>query len=271
LIAGLALVAVTNGVALGGAAWNRSGTPDSVLALTQRELEPPYMFKGSQENSGLTLQLLWRVVPVRDHDERAFPYSTGSGAPAWLDAAKMQSLGFETKSAVDDASARGFERYRSQLPRDVFVVLELDGPAYQEILERTRQAATVIEAKDERGEGKKTAQALIDGETNRSSRLFAVDVGLDRDALRRQFADRARYAIVRGQVRPAWAGPRVPASGLVSSLSADNINVPLEMRGVFEGVVRASYRRPSDDATRFEARLAFGQRLEPWLVSATRK
>ena len=55
LIAGLALVAVTNGVALGGAAWNRSGTPDSVLALTQRELEPPYMFKGAQENSGLTL------------------------------------------------------------------------------------------------------------------------------------------------------------------------------------------------------------------------
>ncbi|MFL6653087.1 MAG: DUF4824 family protein, partial [Sulfurifustaceae bacterium] len=42
LLAGIALIAATNAVALVGVAYNRSGEPSSVLKLTERELALPY-------------------------------------------------------------------------------------------------------------------------------------------------------------------------------------------------------------------------------------
>ena len=38
---GLALIAVVNGIAISGVAYNRSGEPESKLRLSERELYPP--------------------------------------------------------------------------------------------------------------------------------------------------------------------------------------------------------------------------------------
>ena len=38
LAIGIALIVLTNAVALGGVWWNRSATPESALTLSQREL-----------------------------------------------------------------------------------------------------------------------------------------------------------------------------------------------------------------------------------------
>ncbi|HEX5685439.1 MAG TPA: DUF4824 family protein [Ideonella sp.] len=272
LIAGLALITTTNLVALGGAAYNRSGEPDSVLNVSQRELRPSYAGAGGKENSGLTLQLRWRVLPQAEiRSVYAFD-GEGGGAPAWLDVAKMAELGFELKTTIAASGADAARRHDRQLPRDVLVVLELDGPVYQQARERASTAAKEVEAKNERGDGKKDAQEIIDREERWSSRLFAVDVGLDRAALRAKYPDRTKYAIVRGQVRPAWEPSGKAGGGTINNLSAETINVPLQMRGAFEGVLPVSYRPPGDDeGRRFDARLAFGQRLEPWLLSATRQ
>ena len=43
-IAGLAIIIVTNIVALAGVAYNRSGEPDAVVELTERELGLPYRY-----------------------------------------------------------------------------------------------------------------------------------------------------------------------------------------------------------------------------------
>ena len=272
LIAGLALITTTNLVALGGAAYNRSGEPDSTLSVTQRELRPSYAGVGRKENSGLTLHLRWRVLQQTEiRSVYAFD-GEGGGAPAWLDAAKMAELGFDQKITVHRSGSDAEWRHERQLPRDALVVLELDGPVYQQALERARHAATEVESKNERGTGKKDAQEIIDREERWSSRLFAVDAGLDRDALRAKYPDRQKYAIVRGQVRPAWQPSGKVGGGTLYDLSAEAINVPLEMRGAFEGVLPASYQRSEDDKGRhFEARVAFGQRLEPWLIAATRR
>ncbi len=271
LIAGLALITTTNLVALGGAAYNRSGEPDSVLSVTQRELRPSYAGVGRKENSGLTLHLRWRVLPQAEITSVYAFDGEGGGAPAWLDAAKMAELGFEQKTTTHRSGAEADWRRERQLPRDVLVVLELDGPVYQQALERARQAAKEVELKNDRGEGKKDAQEIIDREERASSRLFAVDAGREREALRAKYPDRQKYAIVRGQVRPAWEASGKVGGGMLYDLSAEAINVPLETRGAFEGVSPPSYQRSKDEGRHFEAKVAFGQRLEPWLIAAAQK
>ncbi len=272
LLAGLALMAVTNVITLAGAAYNRGGAPDSTLEVTQRELRPLVARVGRKENSGLALQLRWRVLPRDFRRERLHLYNdSGGGAPAWLDAPKLASLGFRTKGSIDRLEASGNSTYRRQLPRDVLVVLELDGPAYQEALARAAQVAKDVEAKNELGNGQKDARAIMDGESRLSSRLFAVDAGLDRDALRRKFPDRTKYAIVRGQIRPIWSQRGKPGGGVIDSLSAERVNVPLNMRGALAGVTPMNDGLHTAEGTRFEGRLAFGQRLEPWLIALAGK
>lgn len=265
LVAGLTLLALTNLVALGGAAYNRSGEPDSVLSVSQRELQPSYAGVRQKENSGLTLRLQWRV-PQKDEPDRFYSYiGEGGGTPSWLDAAKMASLGFEPLPAPTEAGSQA--RRRHPLPRDVLVVLEFDGAAYQQALERARAAARKVEAKNERGEGRQDAQEIIFWAEQQSSRLFAIDAGLDRASLRAKYPDRQKYAIVLGRVRQDWWG-RAEAGGRIDSLLADEINVPLELRAAFDGIAPARQAQPEGEQHTVQARLAFGQRLEPWLVEA---
>ena len=124
-------------------------------------------------------------------------------------------------------------------------------------------------------EALKLAERIVPLERERNSRIFVVDAGLDAGALRAQYPDRAHYAIVRGQVEPAY-GYRGSGNhaGRVKQLSIGTIHVPLEMRGVFEGAtpdMGDGLEVRSPRAVRYDADLAFGRRLEPWLATAARK
>ena len=272
LIAGLALIAITNAIALGGAAYNRSGQPDSTLALSDRELQMPYAAWSGSENSGLSLRLNWRVLQEPASGEPLYRYFSGRGStPAWLDAQKMASLGFSSYAPEALVDPREESAYERQLPRDVLLVLELDGPAYRLSLERLGRAAQEIEAKNLRGQGKKDSDTMIDRETRRSSRLFVVDAGLDREALRHQFPDRTKYAIVRGQVRPSRMQGARAGSGVIEGLSVESVNVPLQLRAALEGALPPDRRYRGEDTERFEATVVWGQRMEPWLAAAAKK
>lgn len=272
LIAGLALVGLTNAVLLGGVAYNRSGEPDSSLRLTERELRPPYEWANRKENSGLELRLHWRVLQADDPNARLHRVATeGGGTPAWLDESKMASLGFDMARSTQRIEQNEDSAFERQLPRDVLVVLELEGPTYRMALERAADATKEAETTNEHGTGKKAAVELMDRETHRSSRLFAVDAGLDRAALRRRYPDRAQYAIVRGQVRPArLEHSNWQPAGVITDLGATAINVPLAMHDAFKWVAPNSAAIPTEGGTHIDARLAIGQRLEPWLISAAR-
>jgi hypothetical protein len=264
LVAGLALLATTNLVALGGAAYNRSGEPQTVLNVSQRELRPSYPGAREKENSGLTLRLRWRVLE-QDESSHYIDYREGGGTPAWLDEAKMASLGFEPLPAASQPSED--VRRRHPLPRDVLIVLEFNGPTYRQALDRARGVARKVEEKNERGEGKKDAEEIVVWAERLSSRLFAVDAGLDRASLRAKYPDRQKYVIVRGRVRQDWWG-RATAGGRIDRLLADEINVPLELRAAFDGIGPGHQAQADGEERTVQARLAFGQRLEPWLVEA---
>ena len=275
LIAGAGLIVLTNAVALVGVAYNRSGEPDSVLALTQRELQMPYKWWRDRENSGIALRLLWRVHKEEIGDE----IDVGSwygGTPGWLTKAKLAELGFDVSQPED--SNRGRRHYEKQLPKEVLLALELDGPAYAEARERAKRHADREEALRANNPDKKEfelrakeARDRLDREERQYSRLFAVDAGLDAGALRSKYPDRAHYAIARGQVRPfvAGSGRSLKLSGYVSELSIDEIRVPLEFRNVFEHALPDA-ATGAHSLARFDTKVAFGKRLEPWITAAAR-
>jgi hypothetical protein len=253
LAAGLALLVLANAVVLLGVAYNRSGASDGLLQLSERELRlPPTGWGVARDNSGIALRIDWRT-----------------GKPGWLDRGKLQSLGFDV-SGTDTPAAR--QRYSKQLPREVLLVMELDGPAYRASLSAARAEAERSEAKlasDPQNRAYRasaaSAQRMLDYEEQGASRLFIVDAGLDAAALRARYPDLGHYAIVRGTVAPgSWA------AGSVSGVSIDEINVPARYRQVFTSMPRTyQYRALPPPQGRYRVTVAYGRRLEPWIVAVS--
>lgn len=254
LIAGLALIGLTNAIALGGVWYNRSGEPDSRLLLSERELRRSHDW-AMRENSGLALRLDWRRPSDPKGDDR---YQS-----LMLDEARLLSLGF---TATDRDEPRFDNRNR-----EVLVVLELDGPARMAELERARQRLQKTRSElraapqdKRRQDAERAARDYVEQEELRESRLFAVDVGLDHAALRSRYPDRSRYAIVTGNVS-AWVRDG-QLTGQIGRLSITEINVPHAWReGLSKELVREG---DGDPPPRFRLWLSFGQRLEPWIDSA---
>jgi hypothetical protein len=272
LAAGALLILLANAVALTGVYLNRNGEAESRLTLSQRELTTPWGWSMAKENSGLALSLNWRVIDPAVGEFGGYGFS--GGTPDWLDAAHMAALGFDTTLPADGAF--GSRRFERQLPREVLLVLELAGPAWQQALEKARQNAARHEAASlanagskEFAEKAKRAQEQLKREEGTNSRLFAIDAGLDRAALRARYADRGRYLILKGTVRPRLAtqDKKTRVTGYVSALAVTQINVPHALRPVLEPALRNHKRTADDPAPRFEAAIAVGQRLEPWIES----
>jgi hypothetical protein len=247
LVAGLALILVTNAVVLAGAAYNRGGEPAAVLQVTERELRAPGSWGFESENSGLALGLAWRVAGSAEDD---YGFGGYGGRATWLDRARLAELGFDVSLSPDHP--RADRHYGRQLPREVLIVMEMNGPAYQSALRRAEERAA------RPGSNQYDATHLA-SERERFSRLFLVDAGLDYDSLRARYPDKSRYAIVRGKVRvDRWlATNKGGLHGHVSELSVSALNVPLELRDVL--------RR---EASAYTATVEFGRRLEPWFTAA---
>lgn len=275
LITGLALIVVVNLIALGGVTYNRSGEAESMLRLDDRELQMPWSWNGSKENSGVALHLQWRVLGDELADATN-PYWSASGFPAWLDENKMTALGFEREGNPGE-EGRMFSR---QLAKEVYLVLELDGSAYRQALERASQHAEKEKALETANPGNKefaqrakAAQEQLRREQREASRLFVVDAVLDVDTLRAKYPDRSHYAIVRGRVQPRFDYLKSERrwGGYIASLAVTEINVPVSMQQGLKLRPRSDLSQPRDAAGRFEADVAFGKRLEPWLISIAGK
>lgn len=208
-----AVVVVANLVAIAGVARNRSGEPEAELWLTERELpRAPW----TDESTGVFLRLEWA---------RSLPGSKADWP--WFDAAKLEALGFDCGHPADAPDAA--THYARLMPRNAYVVLDLDGPP---------------EAPPET-----------------ASRLVPIDAGTDPAALRRLHPDRARQVIVPAVVSAAWRDGLV--FGRIRQLRVSQVHVP---KDVAAGV--PALRRRDAAAPRYEVLVRFGARLEPWAVEA---
>ena len=267
LMAGVALILAINAIALGGVAYNRSGEPESRIQLSERELRAPYGRFNRSENSGVELALKWRVPvsPAAHEPYYGYGYESWGGAPDWLDRAKLIALGFEQ---LPEKRLLPTD-FRSLRTKEVLLVLELNGPAAQQALDQARQKLADEEKLSAANPGHKeferrvkTAREALQRETSENSRLFAIDAGVHLVALRAQYPDRSRFLIVRGFVRPQFAmrNKQEQLSGYISALSVPKINVPVGFQPALQGATNGNTKG------RFAATVAWGRRLEPWIV-----
>jgi hypothetical protein len=254
-LAGAALIAIGNAVALTGVAYNRSGEPRAVIEFSQREFAQPYVSPVDRENSGIALVLNWRMP------ERGRRFAGGvplDVSVPWLGRDKLIELGFDP-AALDDEDRR--REWGRTLPRPAWVVLELDGPAYREALALSEAALARVEALQagqpddaELRRSVEGARLQLERERHESSRLFAMDAGADRDELRRRYPDRSRQLIL--PVRIGLSGYEDKPQGFIAELGVSTVHVPLKHRAVI------------DSQGKYTVTLAFGRRDEPWIVDA---
>jgi hypothetical protein len=224
LLAVLLPLGVTGGT-LATVSWNRSGGRDAIV-LSDRELA---LRSPSDENSG-------RSMWIRHQ-------GGWWGGEAWLTPAKLASLGFDT--TVDAASPDAEAHYRRALRRDVFVALELDGPAWHAWV---RTYEENMPQWSPEGEMKRTFEE--------GSRLVPVDAALEAATLAAKYPDAGTHLIARGVVRvmlhtPGGERPRI--SGVVEALTPDTLHMPAHL-GKRLGA------RP------YRVSVRYGRRYEPWIV-----
>mgnify|MGYP001764652529 FL=1 len=268
---GIAIIMLTNAVALAGVWWNRQPPADSTPTLSERELALPWRGPRLRENSGLALDLRWRVID-RESAEFGSGFTFNGGTPPWLDAGRMIALGFAPGDLATDTGRR---RYLKQLPREAVLVLELAGPSWERAVARAREdagrhdaaAAANPGSKEFAGRARRAHEALA-REENANSRLFVVDAGPDAEALRRQYPDRNRFLLLRGTVRPAVRDRedgRPHATGSIGNHRGTRVQVPHALRTTLEPFESGPTGQPAK-GSRYEASLAVGRKLEPWIV-----
>jgi len=258
---GFVVLLVVNLYVLYRVASNRSGKPEALVKLTERELELPLRI--NKENSGLYLLLDWRVI----NDSGNF----GHFSPVWLNEKKLGELGFS-------ASNKKFNRLETT--KEVFIVLENNGEHYRQVIEKAekellKEKSLFEEDREDKKllARKEAAEKHLKYERLNASRLFVIDAGLNPDKLRKKYADRTRYIITRGLVWPsnnAAPGSRKP-TGVIGMSNAERIHVPLEHRKVLDAIMAQNKSDIHDQFAppRYEVELAYGSRFEPWIVSVT--
>ncbi len=273
--AGFFLLLLTNIVVLSGVAMNRYSETEARIVLSEREFSLPY---GShKEDSGLSLHLTWRVADEDGESDSSLYWRS----PAWFDAAKAAEVGLDTAGL---SLAEGSRYPRKQpVPREVFIVLELAGEPYLQTLaqaeralakekksQETRPTDLSVSEENVRKARLKTALDRVEEERSRSSRLFAVDGGLDARSLRQRYADTSRYIIAKGlAVAVLHEGQgKKKLRGRIKNLLIEEIHVPLEYRAMYTAIKEAKRAARSDSPrTAATIELVYGSRFEPWIAA----
>jgi hypothetical protein len=193
LIVGLAIIIVTNVVALAVVAYNRSGQPEAMIELTERELAMPYRYGMFKENTGLGLRIKCRL-----EGDSYYGYGNCNGIPKWFNREKLVELGFKLQPLQDKGAGR--YAWEKELPRQAYIVLEYDGAAHQRALVKAEQELDAQQQlldnnpdKEEFEKRVKRAKEKLEGEQLYYSRLFAIDAGADKTQLRNTYPDSSRY------------------------------------------------------------------------------
>jgi hypothetical protein len=282
LISTLALIVLTNAIVLAGVAYNRSGEPDATVQLTERELHwQKQRGLTGKEDTGVYLNLKWNMPGY-------YKYSWESRKDTWLNQEKLAALGFDTDFPLDDKMASRY--YSHQLPRQAHVVLEFDGPAYQDWLRESRARIEEIkqelieEKKEKKKENIKNNLKRIQQELITQSRLFAIGAGLDPEILRKQFSDSSKYIItpavfdismnyIPRKKEPPKSPKKPYLSGWVRAISIKQIHVTSDYRSFFISDIKTHTKtylprdKPlSDLEPRYQVTLNYGKRYEPWIA-----
>lgn len=246
LVAAIAVVLVSNIIALIGVARNRAGEPWGTIELTERELP---LLNTDRDNTGIDLRFNWSRGSVLRVD-------------AALDRSKLEQIGFSLRFPAETPASD-----ISLLPREAYVVLEYQGNAWKQWLIRMEDERRQIPPSMPSGSiiPLPTAPLL-------ESRLFVVDAARSYEELRTRHPDRSTHLIVRGIVRARQEDVKDPRTGaitshnyvgFVSEVLPASIHVPLPSAGLLSLL---KPRQPTEEP-RYSVTLSYGRYLEPWVAS----
>jgi hypothetical protein len=245
LIVPLIALLVTIAGLLGCGAWNR-GEARQRITLTERELGLPWPWQNAADDDDepLRLSIEWqrRDTPL---DERT-----------WLTEDKLREIGFNV--AIPAGAPEAERHYEHLLPKIAWVVLEFDGPAWQEIDRRRRLRESDAQVRAAIG----------------ASRLVPIDAGPDRETLTRRHAN-SPTLIVPAMFRVAYLDPKTAGGPLVyghlMTLVTRQVTVPRRsIQALADLRNRAADPASTPPAPRFEVDLAVGRLGFPWVVDVRR-
>lgn len=258
LLLGLLLLIGSNLVALAGVAYNRLNEITAAVTLTERELQLPYNSSAQQENSGLSLQMVWRS-PSAD-DEAYQPYNVKESR---LSKEQVLALGFELPD----------ERYYGAQSQPLYWALEFDGELHDaEVVKaelRYQKALGSYNAQpnEDNTRLKNDAFDFLEKEKLTNSRLFFVKAAADYQSLATEFAGKDNMIFVKGLAK-AYYHQNSDSYGLsLNQLLVNRIMVPLADTEPLKGLSRLGYRDIT--APRYSVEVNWGSRLEPWIVAVT--
>ena len=217
---------------LASVARNRSGGREPMV-LSEREV---FMSPRTNDNTTATLWLAWQPPSMR--------------RDTWFNADKLAQLGFDIRITGTEV------RNRRQLPRGVFVVLELDGPAWRAFLEE--RLASVAPPRAER--------TIVDELAERGSRLVVVDADRDAAVLESRYPDARRYLITAATARvQVVSTPNEPpyVVGTVDRILPQQVHVPRE----WAAQLPPSGPRAGRAIARFDVDVRYGLNYEPWVTA----
>jgi hypothetical protein len=268
-VLGFVILVATNILVLSGVASNRSGDPETLITLTERELRLPYKY--STKNSGFSLRLSWKVLK-READNKDYVCRR---SPAWLGNKKIAELGFNIDNYINWNDHLTY--YKVAIPKEVFIVLEYNGDSYREAVKRAerklekQQSSLELNTDDEKIRKElESAEKSLENERITNSRLFAIDAGLDSKKLRKTYGDRTQFIIIKGLVslNKHYYKKGKYVCGYIKNINVDNIHISLKNRKVFDSLaVKNKSRNFELKPPRYEVDLAYGSRFEPWIVS----
>jgi hypothetical protein len=271
LPAAFVLLVVVTIMILTGVWYNRSGEPDAVVELTERELPLAW---SERANSEMSLRLNWQR-----YDESGLD---------WFDRKKLSEIGFDCRTPLTAADAE--LRYGKALSRKTFVVLEFEGPAWELWQSREKKKLAAMEADVVAGistrKDLEKARKRFEWELVVASRLFPVDAGNDPFLLRKRHPDRRRCIITPAVVRLRYHAPQhekggaakaAEVTGWIDEILTGTVHVPRERQGLL-GTLRSSKQmwqsfyyeeewEKKPIPPRYTAVLDYGKRFEPWVVA----
>ncbi|MFT5707355.1 MAG: putative nucleic acid-binding protein [Oceanospirillaceae bacterium] len=258
LILGLLIIVLTNIMLFTGVWINRTGLPTSELMLTERELSIPYSHHSEQENSGLLLQIKWRV-PLQAND-----LSDRNNGRRTIDITKaeIEGLGFEAEQLVQKSNT---------LKNELYWALEYDGELYQKqlsIIENRYQTflATFTLGADENKQRKKERlEEMLIEEQIQSSRVFFIESAQNAEKLIEKYHNQKNVLIVKGLAKASYNEKNNTFVLHLHTLSAANIMLTRDQTGMLDSlkpVITKTVNKP-----RYAVEVKWGSRFEPWITN----
>jgi hypothetical protein len=233
-----------------------------------------YFYSRNDENSGVSLTLSWQVLdPGADIEYLYRSHNT----PFWLNDNKLTELGFDMRKINRDTKQNSLHLY--DLSTVAILVLEYQGESYRKAMQLAELKLVELKKSVANDPGDENLSDRLERRENQlardkiaASRLFAIDAGLDAQALLEKYPDQGNYLFVQGEIGLTWREDAI--EGRIKQLLIQDVHVPLpfskQISSYSTGGRYYDYNK-EPIAPRYRVLLNIGKRFEPWVEAVTYK